>query len=197
MTPQEEAEARPVIHDFIEWEVGFLESCIELDNPFPGFRRSRKRALIRRPDLVALRNAWAQFYADWMLRSRYDAKIANMPASELEAHGLYGAQLAAKMRMVGLQALRIERWYPDSPMPGGSVTQRRWFLYAAPPVTVEQAAPPKVATPGVKPRGSFISGLGKLITRVDVFADSVLEAAGISKALKEIKDLFGMSLDDG
>jgi hypothetical protein len=120
-----------------------------------------------------------------------------MPASQLVAHGLYGAQLAAKMRMVALQALRIERWYPDSPMPGGSVMQRAWFQYAAPPVTIEQAAPPKVATPGVRPRGSFISALGKLITRVDVFADSVFEAAGIAKALKEIKEMFGMSLDEG
>ena len=33
--------------------------------------------------------------------------------------------------------------------------------------------------------------------RVDVFADSVFEAAGIAKALKEIKEMFGMSLDDG
>jgi len=196
MTPQEEAEARPVIHDFVEWMVWFLDRCIKLDDPFPGFRRSRKRALIRRPDLVALRNAWGQFEKDWWA-SGFDAKIANLPAFELVAHGLYGAQLAAKMRMVGLQALRIERWYPDSPMPGGSVMQRAWFQYAAPAVTIEQAAPPKVAAPGVKPRGSFISGLGKLITRVDVFADSALEAAGISKALKEIKEMFGMSLDDG
>ncbi|HQR19537.1 MAG TPA: hypothetical protein PKV98_01635 [Burkholderiaceae bacterium] len=196
MTPQEEAEARPVIHDFVEWMVWFLDRSIKLDDPFPGFRRSRKRALIRRPDLEALRHAWVQFEEDWRA-SGYDAKIANLPASQLMAHGLYGAQLAAKMRMVGLQALRIERWYPDSPMPGGSVTQRRWFLYAAPPVTVEQTAPPKLASPGVRPRGSFISGLGKLITRMDVFADSVIEAAGIGGALKEIKELFGMSLDDG
>jgi hypothetical protein len=47
MTPQEETEARPVIHDFVEWMVWFLDRCIKLDDPFPGFRLSRKRALIR------------------------------------------------------------------------------------------------------------------------------------------------------
>jgi hypothetical protein len=195
MTPQEEVEARLVIHDFIEWIIWFLDRCINEPDPFPGYTREAKRPLLLPPDAEALRRAWESFRQDWHSESRYLTKIAETPRAQLIEHGLYGPQLAAKMRMVGLQAYAIETYFGDrQPMPGGSVVGRRWFQFASPPVQTADA-PRRVKAPA--PRGGgFIQGLKNLIARVDVFAESALDAAGIGKALLEIKELFGMSLEE-
>lgn len=90
--------------------------------------------------------------------------------------------------MVAQLALRFEADLRASDQRVGvPVREWRWF----------QAAEVRPA-PAPRPRTGrgFIRGIKDLITGIDVFADSVFDAVGVGKAIKEIKEPFGMSLDE-
>ena len=137
---------------------------------------------------AALVDAWRQFEADFH-DSQPLQKIHNAPRQNLIAHGLYGAQLDAKLRLVAMLALRVEQLFrqTDQVLPG-QLQQRQWFQSIERKPTAAEARPRRP--------GGIIKGIKDLIGGIDVFADSIIEATGIGGAIREIKELFGMSLDE-
>ena len=192
MTEVELRQARELIHDFVEWKVEFLAGMIGPQAP-TYYRdvspRTRERRLLLHPSArEALAFAWQQFEYDFW-ESRPLIPINDVSAEALTEHGLYGAQLAAKLRMVAVLALRFEAVLQRTDQPiRAPVQQRGWFGFGARTVTAEEARPRRT--------GGFVRALKDLLSGIDVFADSVFDAVGIGKALKEIKELFGMSLEN-
>lgn len=192
MTEAELRQARELIHDFVEWKVEFLAGMIGPQAPIyhGGLdpKTGERRLLLHPAARDSLAFAWQDFELDFW-QSKPLININGASDDVLTEHGLYGAQLAAKLRMVAVLALRFEAMLQQTDQPVRAPLQKRgWFGFGARTVTAEEARPRRA--------GGIVKALKDLISGIDVFADSVFDAVGIGKALKEIKELFGMSLED-
>lgn len=192
MTETELQQARALIRDFIEWMVEFLSGQIGSDAPtYNSFHREAdwiKAPIIDPAARRPLLDAWQAFYQDFR-SSESLYRIDRAPERSLTEHGLYGAQLQAKLRMVAVLALRFETLLSQTQQEVMSpVEKRSWFQFGSRNVGRDETRPRRAK--------GLVGTLKDLITGIDVFADSALDAVGIGKGLKEIKELFGMSLDD-
>lgn len=188
MTTQEELQARQLLADFIEWVESFLRGMILNDVFYVPQDSVERRPIMAREARAALVDAWRQFEADFH-DGQPRKRIENSERQHLITHGLYGAQLQAKLRLVAMLALRVDQLFrqTDQILPG-QLQERQWFQSVERKPTAAEARPRR--------RGGFIKGIKDLIGGIDVFADSIIEATGIGGAIREIKELFGMSLDD-
>jgi len=192
MTDEEARDATQRIALFLAWMWQFLRlhSLEGFGYPESQAARAARRPLVQPAMMQALREAWQHFETDHELDA-LQKKIRSTPRDQLIEHGLYGRQLNAKLRMVLVLLSRYEQLWRDVEMntPAQELVGA-WSGAISPPITAEEHRPRKRGFGGV------IKSIKDLITGMDVFADSVFDAAGIGKALREIKELFGMSLDE-
>jgi len=192
MTYEEEQQAAERIVRFMAWMWEFVrQHCLEgFSYPVTVRGDASWRPLAAPAAQQALREAWRHFETDHALAD-LQRQVRDAPRARLIEHGLYGAQLNAKLRMVLVLLGRCDELWGEADR--NTPVQHlvgAWASTVSPPLTQAERTPRK------RGFGGMVKSIKDLITGMDVFADSVFEAAGIGKALKEIKELFGMSLDE-
>jgi hypothetical protein len=191
MTYEEEQAALERMARFLDWLWHFLQShCVErLEYPVEAGARGAWRPLVDPAAQQALRAAWQHFESDHALAG-LQQRVRSMPRVQLIEHGLYGAQLNAKLRMVLVLLSRCDALWGavDRSTPAQHLVEG-WAVTVSPPVTAAERRPKQGGLTGM------VKSIKELVTGVDVFAKSVFAAAGIGSGLEEIKELFGMSLD--
>lgn len=192
MTYEEEQQAVERITQFLGWLWHFLQvHCLEgFSYPITPGARGEWRPLVDPAAQQALRGAWQHFASDQPLTGLQQA-VRSMPRVQLIEHGLYGAQLNAKLRMVLVLLSRCDALWNavDRNTPAQHLVSG-WAGTLNPPVTGQERRPKKGGF------GGMVKSIKDLVAGVDVFAKSVFAAAGIGSGLEEIKELFGMSLDE-
>lgn len=128
--------------------------------------------------LSVYRHAWSDFKKDFQ-RSEWKEKVKQADATKLQEHGLYGAQLQAKLGMV---SYLLERFLATPP------TENQQHL----------KTPPEWSLPALAPGGpSKPQGLLKrLIEAIDILLDSIIAALGLNGSVTEVKKLLGVAIDD-
>lgn len=192
MTYEEEQQAVERITQFLGWLWHFLQAhCLEgLSYPIERGARGDWRPLVDPAAQQALRGAWQHFESDQQLTGLQQA-VRSMPRVQLIEHGLYSAQLNAKLRMVLVLLSRCDALWNavDRSTPAQHLVEA-WAAQVSPPLTAPERRPRKAGF------GGMVKSIKDLVAGVDVFAKSVFAAAGIGSGLEEIKELFGMSLDE-
>lgn len=192
MTYEEEQQAVERITQFLGWLWQFLRlHCLEgFSYPTEPGARGSWRPLVDPAAQQALRGAWQHFESDQQLTGLQQA-VRSMPRIQLIEHGLYGAQLNAKLRMVLVLLSRCDALWNavDRNTPAQHLVDG-WASPVSPPLTAPERRPKKGGF------GGMVKSIKDLVAGVDVFAKSVFAAAGIGSGLEEIKELFGMSLDE-
>lgn len=192
MTYEEEQQAVERITQFLAWLWQFLRlHCIEgFSYPSEPGARDAWRPLVDPAAQQALRGAWQHFESDQPLAG-LQQRVRSMPRVQLIEHGLYGAQLNAKLRMVLVLLARCDAlWNAAGRSTPAQPLVEAWAAPVSPPLTAQERRPKKGGF------GGMVKSIKDLVAGVDVFAKSVFAAAGIGSGLEEIKELFGMSLDE-
>lgn len=192
MTDEQQQQAIERIDAFLVWLWTFLGQHCQEGFAYPVTVDERRvwRPLVEPSAQQALAAAWRHFETDHTLDALRN-RLRETPRAQLIDHGLYGAQLDAKLRMVLVLLNRCDALWRQADRV--TPAQERVAAWAAP------VAPPPSAAERAPRRGGFggmVRAIKDLVTGIDVFADSVFDAVGVGKALKEIKELFGMSLDE-
>lgn len=192
MTYEEEQQAVERITQFLGWLWQFLRlHCLEgFSYPIEPGARGAWRPLVDPAAQQALRGAWQHFESDQQLAGLQQA-VRSMPRVRLIEHGLYGAQLNAKLRMVLVLLSRCDAlWRAAGLTTPAHESVSGWATPVSPAVTAAERRPKQGGS------GGMVKSIKDLVTGVDVFAKSVFAAAGIGSGIEEIKELFGMSLDE-
>lgn len=168
--------ARDDIRAFIEWVLVFLERLQS------GNVRTADGLLFDDMALMVYRDAWPGFRQDFR-DSGWEDLVRNAEPDKLQAHGLYGPQLAVKLWMVSALLQRFLASLPEEDRQRLAVPIR-WNANAQ--------APQAVARAGDKPKGL----LKRLIEAIDIPLDSIVAALGLNGSITEVKKLLGVSIDD-
>jgi hypothetical protein len=186
-TEAELAHAKESMQDFIVWLLRFLRNLAY--EPFYRDATGATRPLIDDALRSRMQSAWQAFEADFETADVQN-KIARAEAESIIAHGLYGDQLHAKLWMICYLLERLTQEAGVSYPPGATA-----LPLAAPDVQAAQAAARR-KEPKKKP-GGLKRAFQNWFKGVDVFLDSVIAATGMDGAIKEIKELFGLAVDEG
>jgi hypothetical protein len=186
-TPTELAHAKQSMQSFIGWLLRFLQNLVY--EPFYRDAEGKMRPLLDEALRNRMRSAWVEFARDFEV-SGYRTKIDNADAQRIIAHGLYGDQLHAKLWMICYLLERLTQEAGVSYPPGATA------LPLAPADVQSAQAAARRKEPNKKP-GGLKRAFQNWFKGVDVFLDSVIAATGMDGAIKEIKELFGLAVDEG
>ena len=192
MTDEQQQQAIQRIDGFLVWLWAFLRQHCQEGFAYPVTVDERRvwRPLVEPSAQQALAAAWRHYETDHTLDA-LRGRLRETPRAQLIDHGLYGAQLDAKLRMVRVLLDRCDAlWQQVDRVTPAQELVAAWAAPVAPPPSAAERAPRRGGF------GGMVKAIKDLITGIDVFADSVFDAVGVGKALKEIKELFGMSLDE-
>ncbi|GLS13815.1 hypothetical protein [Hydrogenophaga electricum] len=160
--------------------MGFLEFPERLH---PANVPPDKGPLLDEGALSMYRHAWSHFKEDFQ-RSGWEEKVNDATPTKLQEHGLYGAQLQAKLGMVSYLLERFLATLPTENQQHLRTPPERSLLASAP-----EAAPRKEDD---KPQGL----LKRLIEAIDILLDSSIAALGLNGSVTEVKKLLGVAIDD-
>lgn len=169
--------ARADILAFVAWVLELLERLREGDHI-----ETDDGPLLDRNAMMVFRDAWPDFQADFG-GSGWQARVSAAEPAALQAHGLYGPQLATKLWMVSYLFQRFLATLPEN---------GRQRLGAAPSWRLAAQAPEVQARPHDRPKGL----LKRLIEVIDIPLDSIIAALGLNGSVTEAKKLLGVSIDD-
>jgi hypothetical protein len=186
-TPAELAHAKQSMQGFIIWLLRFLQNLIY--EPFYRDFDGRMQPLLDDALRSRMQSAWVEFARDFEA-SGYQTKISHADAENIIAHGLYGVQLQAKLWMICFLFERLSQEAGVQYPPGATA------LPLAPADVQTAQAAARRAEPKKKP-GAVKRAFQNWFKGVDVFLDSVIAATGMDGAIKEIKELFGLAVDEG
>lgn len=155
--------------------MGFLEFPERLH---PANVPPDKGPLLDEGALSMYRHAWSHFKEDFQ-RSGWEEKVNDATPTKLQEHGLYGAQLQAKLGMV---SYLLERFLATLP------TENQQHLRTPPERSLLASAPGGPS----KPQGL----LKRLIEAIDILLDSSIAALGLNGPVTEVKKLLGVAIDD-
>ncbi|MFM2398114.1 MAG: hypothetical protein RL341_271 [Pseudomonadota bacterium] len=186
-TETELADAKKRMQGFIVWLLRFLQNLIY--EPYYRDADGRMQPLLDEALRSRMQSAWVEFARDFEASS-YRTQIDQANPEYIIAHGLYGAQLNTKLWMI---CFLLERLSQDARLqyPPGATA-----LPLAPADVQAAQAAARRAAPKRKP-GAVKRAFQNWFKGVDVFLDSVIAATGMDGAIKEIKELFGLAVDEG
>jgi hypothetical protein len=186
-TEAELAHAKQSMQSFIVWLLRFLRNFAY--EPFYRDAEGKMRPLMDDALRSRMQSAWVAFEKDFEASS-YQTKIAHANAENIIAHGLYGDQLHAKLWMICFLLERLVQEAGVNYPPGATALP----LTPTDVRSATQAARRK--EPKKKP-GGLRRTFQSWFKGVDVFLDSVIAATGLDGAIKELKELFGLAVDEG
>jgi hypothetical protein len=135
-----------------------------------------------------IRDAWPAFHTDFS-DSGWRKTVQGAEAAPLEAHGLYGTQLALKLWLVHYL---LERFLLSVPHASKQLNIERGFGSTVQASATQQAnADHDRRAASEKPKGL----LKRLIEAIDIPLDSIIAALGLNGSVTEIKKVFGASVD--
>ena len=176
-------QAKQDIEAFVTWVLLFLERLKE-----GGDIVTDEGPLLQPFARGMIRDAWPAFNTDFA-DSGWRKTIQNAQADPLQAHGLYGTQLALKLWLVHYL---LERFLLSVPHASNQLSVDRLFARSVQASATQQAnVDHDRSAASKKPKGL----LKQLIEAIDIPLDSIIAALGLSGSVTEIKKAFGASVD--
>jgi hypothetical protein len=176
-------QSRQEIEAFVAWVLLFLERLKE-----SGDIVTDEGPLLLPFARGLIRDAWPDFQADFS-ESGWQQTVRDAEAGPVQAHGLYGTQLALKWWMVHYL---LERFLLSVPHTSEQLNVERRFGRAVQASASQQAQTDHNSrAASEKPKGL----LKRLIEAIDIPLDSIIAALGLSGSVTEIKKVFGASVD--
>jgi hypothetical protein len=178
-------DAREDIEQFLTWLLAFFDSLLR--HPSLG---TRDGPLFDPAIFGQLQEAWPEFREDFN-GSKWQGKVNDTSSTALEAHGLYGRQLALKLWAIRYLLARFVRDIGEQ-QASGLAAPAGWDE----PVRASALASASSAVSHEGRLDKIKAAFKKLIEGVDIFLESVFTATGINGSVVEIKKMFGLSIDD-
>ena len=176
-------QARQEIEAFVTWVLLFLEKLKE-----SGDIVTDDGPLLLPLARGMIRDAWPAFHADFS-HSGWRQTIQGAEPRSLQAHGLYGTQLALKLWLVHYL---LERFLLSLPHARSQLRVEQQFGHSVQASATQQAnLDHDQRAASEKPKGL----LKRLIEAIDIPLDSIISALGLDGSVTEIKKVFGASVD--
>lgn len=176
-------QAKQDIGAFVAWVLLFLERLKE-----SGDIVTDEGPLLQPFARGMIRDAWPAFATDFS-DSGWRKTIQNAEADPLQAHGLYGTQLALKLWLVHYL---LERFLFSVPHARKQLSVELLFGRTVQASASQQANADHDRRGAIeKPKGL----LKRLIDAIDIPLDSIIAALGLNGSVTEIKKVFGASVD--